>query len=110
MNAKISTGSELIGTSEYVPFNICMIMFLGAQGHEIKKKILFQDNQSTTSMANNGRCSCTENSRHINVLHFFVKDRVEKGEIEVKYFPTHIMIPDYYTIPLEGKMFKCFVM
>ena len=59
-------------------------------------------------MANNGRYSCTGNSRHTNIRHLFVKDRVEKREIDFKYCPTHLMIAEYFTKPLQGKMFKKF--
>ena len=55
MNAKSSNGDELIVPSEYVPFNVWVVMFLESQGFEIKKNILFQENQSTIRMANNGR-------------------------------------------------------
>ena len=85
-----------------------MIIFLEAQGYVIKKNIIFQYNQSTISKENNGRDSCTGNSRHINIRHFLVKDRVDKGSIEVKYFSTHLMIYDYFTKLLQGKMFKIF--
>ena len=37
-----------------------------------------------------------------------MKDRVDKGEIDVKYCMTHLMIADYFTKPLQGKMFKLF--
>ena len=60
-------------------------MFLEAQLYEIKMNIIFQDNQSTIRMEKNGRDSCTGNTRHIYIYHFFVKDIVDKGEIEVKY-------------------------
>ena len=83
-------------------------MFLEAQEYEIKKNILFQDNHSTIIMAKNERDYCTGNSRHINIHHLFVKDRVDKGEIEVNYFPTHLMISDYIKKPLQVKMFKMF--
>ena len=76
---KQSTEAELIGTSEYVPFNVWMVMFLKAQGYDIKKNILLQDNQIHTSMANKWRDSCTGNSRNINVRHFFVKDIYLQG-------------------------------
>ena len=36
--------AELIGTSDYVTFNVWMVMFLGAQGYDIKKNIIFRDN------------------------------------------------------------------
>ena len=84
-------------------------MFLEAKGNEIKKNIIFQDIESTIRMANNGRDTCTGNSRHINLRHLFVKDRVDKGEIEVKYFPTNLMLDDYFTKLLQGKMFKSFL-
>ena len=37
MNAKSLTEAELIATSEYVPFNVWIVMFLEAQGYDIKK-------------------------------------------------------------------------
>ena len=47
LNAIILTEAGLIGSSEYFPLIVWMVMFLEAQGYEIKKNILFQDNQST---------------------------------------------------------------
>ena len=85
-----------------------MVMFLKAQGYEIKNNIIFQDNRITIRMSNNGRASYTGNYRHIHIRHFFVKYIVHKGEIEVKYCPTHLMIGEYFTKPLQGKMFKMF--
>ena len=37
-----------------------------------------------------------------------MKDIVEQGEIKVKYCPTHLMIAEYFTKLLQGKMFKIF--
>ena len=85
-----------------------MVMFLEAQGYEVKKNIIFQDNQSTIRMANTGRCSFTVNSSHINIHHFIMKDRVDKGEIEVQYCPTNFIIAGYFTKPLQGKIFNFF--
>ena len=41
MNTKITTESELIGTSEYVPFNIWIVLFYEAQGYEKTKMSYF---------------------------------------------------------------------
>jgi hypothetical protein len=106
LNAKSSTEAELIGTSEYIPFNIWFVMFMKEQGHDIKLNVLFQDNESTIKMLKNGRDSCTSNSRHIDVKHFWVKDRLDKKELELRWCPTHLMIADYFTKPLQGKQFK----
>ena len=64
--------TELIGTSEYVPLNLWMVIFWEAQGYGMNKNILFQDNQSTTRMAKNDRASCIGNSRYINICHLFL--------------------------------------
>ena len=40
--------------------------------------------------------------------YFFVKDRVDKGELEIEYCPTKLMIADYMTKPLQGKQFEMF--
>ena len=69
---------------------------------------MYQDNQSAIRMDQNGRKSCTGNSRHVNIHYFFVKYRVEKKEIMLKYCPTHLVIGKYSTKPLQGKAFKIF--
>ena len=81
-------------------------MFMGAQGYAIKNNVIYQDNQSAIRMEKNGRNSCTGNSRHIHIRYFFVKDRIDKGEMRVEYCPTHIMLADFFTKPLMGELFR----
>ena len=95
INVKSSTESELVGMGEYVPYNIWFIMFMGAQGYAINNNVIYHDNQSAICMDKNGRNSCTGHSRHIHIRYFFVKDRIDKGEIRVEYFPTHLMLADF---------------
>jgi hypothetical protein len=108
INTKSSTESEVVGVSEYVRHKIQMINFLGAQGYNLKKCVLYQDNQSAIKMEKNGRNSCTGNSRHISIRFFFVKDRVDKGEFTIEYCPTECMLADYFTKPLQGALFTKF--
>ena len=108
INTKSSTESELVGTAEYIPYNLWILMFLEAQGYGIKDNVVYQDNQSAMLMEQNGRNLCTGNSRHINVRYFFVKDRIDKGEMRVQYCPTGLMLADYYTKPLMGAKFQEF--
>ena len=81
---------------------------MGQQGYPIKDNTLFEDNQSEIRMLKNGRNSCTGNLRHIHIRYFFVKDRVDKGEIKVEYCPTEQMLADFYTKPLQGSLFRKF--
>ena len=82
--------------------------FLKCQGYKLKENVLFQDNMSSIRMEKNDRQSCTGNSRHINIRYFFAKDRVDKGEINIRHCPTGKMLADYFTKPLQGKLFGVF--
>ena len=108
INTKSSTEAELVGVSEFLPYNIWLTNFMKEQGCTIKNNTLFQDNTSAIRLENNGRNSCTGNSRHIDVRYFFVADRVKNGEITIKYCPTNKMLADFFTKPLQGTLFKFF--
>jgi hypothetical protein len=66
---------------------------------------VYQDNQSTIALAANGRSTSTR-TRHIAIRYFFVKDRVDFGEIEIEYLPTEMMRADIMTKPLQGELFR----
>lgn len=108
LNVKSSTEVELVGVSEYLPYNIWLMMFMREQGYPVRNNVLYQDNKSTILMLKNGRNSCTGNSRHIDIRHFFVKDRVDKKEVKVEYCPSRSMLADFFTKPLHGVLFEKF--
>ena len=54
----------------------------------------------------NGRLLCGEKSRHIHICYFFIKDVLKQENIELLHCPTERMIADYFTKPLQGKLFK----
>jgi len=95
LNTKSSTEAELVGLSDYVPYTLWMNNFLAAQGYKIKSSKVYQDNQSTIRMETNGRNSCTGKSKYIDITYFFVKDRVNRKEIEISYCPTESMLADF---------------
>ena len=105
LNTKSSTESELVGMSDYLPYNLWARMFLSEQGYELNTNTIFQDNQSAIRMETNGRTSCTGNSRHIDIRYFFVADKVKQKEVKIQYCPTELMIADYFTKPLQGRLF-----
>ena len=76
------------------------------QGYKLKKNVLLQDNMSAIKLEKNGRNSCTGNSKHVHILYFFVKDRVDKEELSIEYCPTHSMLAGYFTKPLQGALFR----
>ena len=106
INVKSSTESELVSTSEYLPHTLWLRHFMIGQGYEIKENTIYQDNKSAILMEVNGRNSCTGNSRHINIRYFWVKDRIDNKEVRIEYIPTHLMLADFFTKPLQGEKFR----
>ena len=108
LNVKSSTEAELVEVSDYLPYNIWLLIFLSEQGYILTDNILYQDNTSTILMLKNGRNSCTGNSRHTHIRYFFTKDRVDKGELKVEYCPTLQMLADFFTKPIQGALYNKF--
>ena len=46
--------AELVGSSEYLPYNLWLLMFMSMQGYTIENNVLYQDNQSTILMLKMG--------------------------------------------------------
>ena len=78
------------------------VYFLKAQGYELKRNIFYQDNKSVMRMIKNGE-SYSDKSRHIHIRYFFVKDIVNRENINVEHCTTEKMITDFNTKPLQGK-------
>ena len=108
LNTKSSTEAEVVGASDFLPSTIWARYFLEAQGYELQPSTFYQDNQSAMKLEVNGRKSCGQKSRHIDIRYFFIKDRVESGEIKVVYCPTEEMLADFFTKPLQGNLFRKF--
>ena len=108
LNTKSSTEAELVGAGDSLPQSIWTANFLEAQGYKVEESRFFQDNQSAMKMEKNGRQSAGQRSRHIHIRYFFIKDRIDKGEINLVYCSTDKMVADYFTKPLQGKVFKMF--
>jgi hypothetical protein len=105
LNTKSSTEAEIVGVSDISSQIFWTLYFLMAQGYDISENRLYQDNKSSILLEKNGRISSGQRTRHINIRYFFIKDRVEKEEVNIVYCPTEYMVADFFTKPLQGKLF-----
>ena len=108
LNTRSSTEAELVGADDMSVMILWTKLFMEAQGYDIKKNILYQDNKSTILLEENGKRSSSKRTRAFNIRYFFLTDQIEKGKIQVEYCPTTEMIADYMTKPLQGKLFEKF--
>ena len=65
--------------------------------------VLLGDNQGALSLARNPLHSAQ--SKHIDVLYHFVRERVAMGELSVEYVSTAEMVADLLTKPLPAPRF-----
>jgi hypothetical protein len=99
--SKSSTEAELIAVSDGLSQVLWTRYFL--QEH-VGPITLHQDNKSAIVLEEKGRSNAGR-SKHINIRYFFVKSKIDDGEVKLVYTPTESMIADYFTKPLQGSLF-----
>jgi hypothetical protein len=103
MNTKSSTETELVGANDVLPQILSTQYFLKAQGYGTNN-MLYQDNQSTMKLEQNGKASSGNRTRHINIRYFFITNCIARKEVEIKYCPTQQVVADNFTKPLQGAL------
>ncbi len=105
LNTQSSTESELVTADMYMPEMLWSLYFIQAQGYKAECVGLYQDNISTQLLIKNGRILSGRRMKHIKAKFFFIKDRVDKGEIKVMDRLTKEMWANVLTKPLQGMAF-----
>jgi hypothetical protein len=75
----------------FMPEMLWFLHFMQAQGYEVECVGLYQDIIGTQLLIKNGKMSSGKKTNHIKVKFFFIKDRVDDGEIKVIDCPTEEM-------------------
>jgi hypothetical protein len=81
LNTRSSTEAELVGADDLSTMILWTKLFMEAQGYEIKKNILYQDNKSAILLETNDKKSSSKRTRALNIRCFFLTDQVEKGNV-----------------------------
>ena len=105
LNTKSSTEAELVGVDDVLPQVLWTCNFLLNQGWNVEKNVIYQDNKSAILLEENGMASSSKRTKHIDIRFYFIKDRIDAGEVTVEYCPTGDMWGDYFTKPLQGSRF-----
>ena len=106
LNSRSSTKTELLTSDMYMPEMLWLPYFIQSQGYKPECVGLYQDNISTQLLIKNGRFSSGKKMKHIKAKFFFIKDRVDSGEIKVINCPAEEMWADVLTKPLQGMAFR----
>ena len=103
---KISTESELISADEILVKVLWSLYFIQAQGYSVDQNIMYQDNMATMRLEINGILFSSKRTKHIKSQYFFIKDKVDTGEIGIEHCPTEMMRTDVLNKPKGGRPFR----
>ncbi len=106
LNTRSSTDTELVTADMYMLEMLWTLYFIQSQGCGAECVGLYQDNISTHLLMKNGRFSSEKKTKHIKAKFFFIKDKVDGGEMQILDCPTEQMWADVLTKPLQGITFK----
>ena len=102
---KSSTEAEVVALSDGLTNALWMREMVLAQGYKLAPTRIYEDNEGVLKIMKSGR-SPKHRTRHLNIRHFFARDRVQTGDIELVYKPTGEMIADMMTKPVTGRLFN----
>jgi hypothetical protein len=108
MNVRSSTEGELVAVDKATTIFLWTKLFLEAQGYDVEKNIVYQDNKSAILLETNGKKSLEKRTRALNICYFFITDQVEKGNAQIEHCGTNNMVGDFFTKPLQGEKFQRF--
>jgi hypothetical protein len=106
LNTRRSAESELVSVDNMMPIIVWSCYFLMAQGYGVTQNLLLQDNKSSMLLEKNGKASSRKRTQHINIQYFFITDRVNMKEVEIKWCPAKETVADFMTKPLWGSHFR----
>jgi hypothetical protein len=105
LNTQSLTKTKLVGADMHMPEMLWTLYFLQIQGYDVETIQLYQDNKSMQLLMKNGKL-LSKKTKHIRAMFFFIKDRIDSGEIRAVHCPTEEMWEDVLTKPLQGKAFR----
>ena len=108
INTKSSTEAEIVGVDDSLAYILWARYFLQEQGYDMEPSLLYQDNMSAILLETNGKASSSKRTKHIKVKYFYIKDKIDQGEITVQHCPTEQMWTDINTKPKQGAVFREF--
>ena len=103
--AKSSTEAEYVALSSATQEAVWLHSLMGDLGRQVDAPtIIYEDNQGAIELAKNAKYH--NRTKHIDICHHFVRERVISNEIQVIYCPTGDTIADIMTKGLAKLSFE----
>jgi hypothetical protein len=103
MTMRSRTEGKLVAVDNGATMILWTKLFLEAQGYDVEKKIVNQDNKSAILLETNDKKILGKQMHALNNRYYFITNQVEKGNAQ-----TDNMVGDFFTKPLQGEKFQKF--
>ncbi len=77
-------------------------------GYDMGPSVLYQDNMSAILLEIYGKVSSMKQTKHIKVNYFYIKEKVDNGEIKIEHCPMRQMWTEINTKPKQGLVYHKF--
>ena len=64
--------------------------------------LIYQENKNAILLKLNGKFSSSKRTKHIRMIKFFIKDKVDQGEVRIEHKPGEDMWTDMLSKSLQG--------
>ena len=91
--------------SDILPMSQWVRLFVLAQGLQVTRIVVFQDNKLAELLEVNGKKSSLKRTRHINIRYFLVTDAIAKAECKVRWISCNYMYANYLKKKQQGAEF-----
>ena len=109
MRSRSLTEEELIAVDEKVSKVTWCSRITQAQGFKVSLIIVFQHNLSMIKLEENVKLSLGKRTSHFVALLFHVTNLIIRKEIAIDHFPNGMMLTNYFSKLLTGKLFRVIV-
>ncbi|CAN0046758.1 unnamed protein product [Ectocarpus fasciculatus] len=71
----------------------------------VQNALVWEDNTGVIHLTSNPAMHITPNSKHVDIRHHFIRERVARGEFKVVHVRSDLQRADYLTKPLPKENF-----
>ena len=97
-----SMEAELVAGSETTRSSVCISFLLKELNYELVPKLLI-DNQAVIKLVHNPQSH--KRSKHIEVRHYYIREKFQRGLIDIQHVPSAEQLADIFTKPLVKPIF-----
>jgi hypothetical protein len=108
MNVRSSTEGKLVAVDNAATMILWTKLFLEAQGYNVDKNVVYQDNKNAILLETNSKKSSGKQTRALNICYFLITDQVEKGNVQIEHCGTDNMVQDFLQSLCKARSSKDF--